>query len=277
MDKLQLAAFLRQHRERLNPSIVGLPAAGPRRTPGLRREEVAALASISTQYYTRLEQARGPRPSRQVLAGLGRALRLDDAQRRHLYALAGEPFASPPGPSDEVPDNILDLVERLPETAAIVLNAKYDVLAWNPLAAALIDDFSALPKRERNIIRRYFLGSPSNGYIDDGTFAKHAVGQLRAVVARYPGDRPTQDLVRELLQRSPDFARRWPAGEVVDERRLTKTFNHPEVGRLTLNCDVLVVPERDQHVVLYTAEPGSPSQSAFRLLSVIGTQRMAPA
>lgn len=278
MDKHELGRFLRLHRERLTPATMGLPAAGPRRTPGLRREEVAQLAHISTQYYTRLEQARGPHPSRLVLAALGRALHLNDAERAHLYTLGGQQ-AEPPGPSPDVPDRILDLIERMPDTAAIVLDAKYDVLAWNPLAAALLEDFSDQPRRERNIIRRYFLhpdpGRRHYGISGGGDFGAFAAGHLRAAAARYPGDVATQELVRELLRRSPEFAALWPSPEVSDQRHLIKTVDHPQLGPITLTCDILVVPERDQHVVLFTAEPGTPAHDALRLLSVIGLQQMS--
>lgn len=277
MDKHELGRFLRLHRERLTPATVGLPAAGPRRTPGLRREEVAQLAHISTQYYTRLEQARGPHPSRHVLAAIGRALRLNDAERAHLYTLGGQP-AEPPGPSADIPDRILDLIDRLPNTAAIVLDAKYDVLAWNPLAAALLEDFSALPRRDRNMIRRYFLHPDPDrrhyGISGGGDFGVFAAGHLRAAAARYPGDRATQDLVRELLAGSPEFAALWPSPEVSDQRHLIKTIDHPQLGAITVTCDILTVPERDQHVVLFTAEPGTPAHEALRLLSVIGLQQM---
>jgi transcriptional regulator with XRE-family HTH domain len=278
VDKHELGRFLRLHRERLTPATVGLPANGPRRTPGLRREEVAQLAHISTQYYTRLEQARGPHPSRHVLAAIGRALHLNDAERAHLYTLGGQQ-AEPPGPSADVPDRILDLIERMPHTAAIVLDAKYDVLAWNPLAAALLEDFSAQPSRERNMIRRYFLHpDPSRrhyGITGGGDFGRFAAGHLRAAAARYPGDRATQELVRELLRRSPEFAALWPSPEVSDQRHLAKTIDHPQLGTITLTCDILTVPERDQHVVLFTAEPGTPAHEALRLLSVIGLQHMS--
>jgi transcriptional regulator with XRE-family HTH domain len=277
MDKHALGRFLRLHRERLAPDTVGLPADGPRRTPGLRREEVAQLAHISTQYYTRLEQARGPHPSRHVLAALGRALRLNDSERAHLYTLSGQQ-AEPPGPAADVPDRIMDLIERLPDTAAIVLDAKYDVLAWNPLAAALLEDFSAQPRRERNMIRRYFLHPDATrrhyGISGGGDFGPFAAGHLRAAAARYPDDPATQGLVRELLRESPEFAALWPRPEVSDERHLHKTVDHPQVGPIALTCDILVVPERDQHVVLFTAEPGTPAHEALQLLSVIGLQRM---
>jgi transcriptional regulator with XRE-family HTH domain len=134
-------------------------SAGPRRrTPGLRREEAAQLAYIATEYYTRLEQARAPRPSREVLAGIARALRLSDAERGHLHHLAGAPPAPPPGPSREVRQSLLDLLGRLPQAAAIVLSASYEVIAWNDLACALMGDFATLPRRDRNLVRRVFLG-----------------------------------------------------------------------------------------------------------------------
>ncbi|ACU40838.1 helix-turn-helix domain-containing protein [Actinosynnema pretiosum subsp. pretiosum] len=277
MDKAELGRFLRSHRERLAPGTVGLPSGGPRRTPGLRREEVAQLAHISTQYYTRLEQARGPRPSRHVLVALGRALRLTDAERDHLHALCGRP-AEPPGVSRDVPDRVMDLVERLPDTAVVVLDAKYDVLAWNPLAAALLEDFSAVPQRERNMIRRYFLDpDPARrhyGIEDGGGFSRFAAAHLRAVAARYPRDRGVQDLVRELLRGSPEFVELWRVAEVSGEHGMAKVVAHPRLGPIPLDCDVLVVPERDQHVVLFTAPPGSPGHDALRLLSVLGLQEM---
>jgi transcriptional regulator with XRE-family HTH domain len=277
VDKRELGDFLRHRRERLTPATVGLPADGPRRTPGLRREEVAQLAHISAQYYTRLEQARGPRPSRPVLASIGRALRLTDAERDHFYTLAGEPVDAP-GPSGEVPANVVELLERLPDTAVLVLDAKYEVLAWNPLAAALFEDFSARPRRERNMIRRYFLdpdpGTRHYGIVDNGEFGRFAAGHLRAAAARYPDDPGVRGLVRELLRESPDFAERWDSGEVHAARHMDKTIVHPQVGPIELSCDVLVVPEHDQHVTLFTAAAGTPGHEALRLLSVIGLQRM---
>jgi hypothetical protein len=205
-------------------------------------------------------------------------LRLNDAERAHLYTLGGQP-AEPPNPSPDVPDRILDLIERMPDTAAIVLDARYDVLAWNPLAAALLEDFSAQPRRERNVIRRYFLHpDPSRrhyGNSDDGDFGRFAAGHPRATAARYPHDRATQELIDELLRGSPEFAALWPTPELSDQRHLAKTVNHPQLGPITLTCDIPEVPERDQHVVLFTAEPGTPAHNALRLLSVIGLQQMS--
>ena len=206
MARSGLGAFLRSRRERITPADVGLPAGRRRRTPGLRREEVAQLAFISTEYYTRLEQARGPSPSREVLAGLARALRLSDAERVHLHHLAGMPPGPPPGPSRDVRPSILDLVRRLPLAAAGVMSAIYEVLAWNDLAAALMEDFSAVPPRDRNLARRAFLGPHPDGrrlygLSDAGEFAHSVAVGLRAAVARYPDSPEVTGLVDELLHR----------------------------------------------------------------------------
>jgi transcriptional regulator with XRE-family HTH domain len=279
VDRRELADFLRSRRERITPSDVGLPAGARRRTPGLRREEVAHLAYISTEYYTRLEQARGPRPSREVLAQVARALRLSDAERDHLHHLAGTPPGPPPGPSREVRQSIVDLLHRLPQAAAIVISATYEVIAWNDLAAALMEDFSALPRRDRNLVRRAFLGPHPEGRrlygVSDGEeFAVSAVQELRAASARYPGDAELTGLVAELLDGSAEFARLWAAHDVTARPTLCKTFDHPVVGPVAVNCDVLDIADRDQRVVIYTAAPGSRSEEALRLLSVVGTQRL---
>ncbi|MEU0962757.1 helix-turn-helix transcriptional regulator [Micromonospora aurantiaca] len=279
MDRRELAVFLRSRRERITPADVGLPAGRRRRTPGLRREEAARLAFISTEYYTRLEQGRGPRPSREVLAGLARALRLSDAERDHLHHLAGAPPAPPSGPPREVRQSVLDLLHRLPQAAAFVTSAAFEVIAWNDLAAALMEDFSAVPRRDRNLVRRAFLGPHLHGaglydVSDVSEFARHSVGRLRAAAARYPDDPEMAALIAELLAGSEEFARLWASHEVGGARTLCKTFRHPLVGPVTVNCDVLDITDRDQQVVIYTATPGSPSEEALRLLSVIGTQRM---
>ncbi|MFI2609930.1 helix-turn-helix transcriptional regulator [Kitasatospora sp. NPDC018619] len=279
MDRRELAGFLRSRRERIAPADVGLPVGPRRRTPGLRREEVAQLAFISTEYYTRLEQARGPRPSREVIAGLARALRLSDAEGDHLHHLAGAPPGPSAGPSREVRQSILDLLRRLPHAAAIVLSATYEVIAWNDLAAALLEDFSALSRRERNLVRRAFLAPRSRERMpydpsDEEAFARAAARHLRATAARYPDDPEVAGLVDDLLAGSAEFARLWAAHDVRAEPTLRKTVHHPLIGPITVNCDVLDITDRDQQVVIYTAEPGSPAEEALRLLSVIGTQRM---
>ncbi|MGW2383303.1 helix-turn-helix transcriptional regulator [Streptomyces sp. NPDC001658] len=279
MDRRELADFLRSRRERITPADIGLPAGPRRRTPGLRREEVAQLAYISTEYYTRLEQARAPHPSREVLAQLARALRLSDAERDHLHHLAGTPPGPPPGPSREVRQSIVDLLHRLPQAAAFVISAAHEVIAWNDLAAALMEDFSALSRRDRNLVRRAFLGPHPEGRrlygVSDGEeFARSSVQQLRAASARYPDDPELTGLVAELQAGSEEFAELWAAHDVTAHPTLCKTFDHPVVGPVAVNCDVLDIADRDQQVVIYTAVPGSPSEEALRLLSVVGTQRL---
>lgn len=275
MDRAELAAFLRSRRERVAPSDVGLPAGRRRRTPGLRREEVAQLAYISTEYYTRLEQARAPHPSGEVLAGLARALRLNDAERNHLHQLAGVSPVRPVGPAREVRQSILDLLDRLPNAAAIVLSAYCEVIAWNHLATALMEDFSVRSRPERNLLRRAFLGGDRRAYsvVDGARFARSSVNHLRAVAARYPDDPELRELVAD-LSANPEFTALWEAHEIAGEPTLCKTFDHPLVGRVTVNCDALAIPDHDQQVIIYTAIPGSPSEEALRLLSVVGTQRL---
>ncbi|MEW2392915.1 helix-turn-helix transcriptional regulator [Streptomyces venezuelae] len=273
----ELADFLRGRRERITPADVGLPAGLRRRTPGLRREEVAQLAYISTEYYTRLEQARAPHPSREVLAQLARALRLSDPERDHLHHLAGVPPALPSGPSREVRPSIAQLLDRLPEAAAMVLSATYEVIAWNSLAAALMEDFSLLPRHSRNLARRTFLGpcDPEHslyGVSDTAEFSRTMAQHLRATAARYPDDPEVTSLVAELRASSPQFATLWATHEVATRPTLCKTFQHPTVGFVAVHCDVLDITDRDQRVFIYTAAPGS--EEAMRLLSVIGTQRM---
>ncbi len=281
MDKRELGAFLRSRRERIAPADVGLPAGPRRRTPGLRRDEVAHLAFISTEYYTRLEQARAPHPSREVLDGLTRALRLTDSERAHLHLLAGVEPQRPVGPPRAVRQSILDLLYRLPQAAAIVVSATHEVLAWNDLACALMEDFSALPRRDRNLLRRVFLGpkGPDGrrlyGVSDVDEFARTSAQQLRAAAARYPDDPEVAGLVDELLSGSEEFTdavgvarRRRPGRRCVRRSRIRWS------GRSSVNCDVLDIADRDQQVVIYTAQPGSPSEEALRLLSVLGTQRM---
>lgn len=179
-----------------------------------------------------------------------------------------------PPSTRKVRPSLLDLLRRLPQAAAIVTSATLEVIAWNDLAAALMLDFSAVPRRDRNLVRRAFLGPHLFGVSDLDAFRRHAALKLRAAVARYPGDREVAGLVAELVAGSPGFASLWDAHDVTAEVTLSKTFQHPQVGPVTVNCDLLDITDRDQSVVIYTADPGSPSASALQLLSVIGTQHM---
>jgi transcriptional regulator with XRE-family HTH domain len=281
MDRKDLSKFLRSARERLRPSEVGLPAGTSRRTPGLRREEVARLAHISVEYYARLEQARGASPSRRVLAELARALRLTADERTHLFELAGVAAESPVGPPSEVPATVLNLMEHMTGIAAFVVNARYDVIGWNPLAAALFEDFSAVPPSRRNLVYRHFLhpdpAARHYGMTGAEEFGRLAVGQLRTAAARYPADPGIRTMVATLRSRSPEFAALWDDHHVETGFHHQKTMQHPVVGALRLNCDTLAVPLRDQYLVCFTPEHGSRSAEALRLLSVVGTQDMTVA
>lgn len=279
MDKHGLAEFLRSRRERITPSGVGLPAGRRRRTPGLRRDEVARLAAISTEYYTRLEQARGPHPSREVVRGLATALRLSDAERIHLHELAGVPLPRA-GIPRHVRPSVQLLLERLPCSPAYVLSADFEILAWNDLTTALLGDFSVLPPRQRNFARWRFLGVPAAFRLrcevpDAGELGEAIASGLRRAAARYPADPDLATLVAELRAGSDEFAALWGSTDVREDAAGTrKTLRHTTVGEITVSCDGLDIPDTDQRVVIYTADPGSPSEEALRLLDVIGTQAL---
>ncbi|WP_033346336.1 helix-turn-helix transcriptional regulator [Catenuloplanes japonicus] len=279
MDRRGLAAFLRGKRERLKPQDAGLPIGPRRRTPGLRREEVAQLAQISVDHYSRLEQARGKHPSRPVLNGIARALRLSDQERTHLFRLAGQAETETgTGPAEDVPAGTLRLLERMNDAGVIVFNGACRVLAWNPLAAALFEDFSALGTQDRNFVRRYFLHPDPErrgyGMPGVGRFAGTAVSYLRVASTRYPHNAEIRALIRDLLAGSPEFARLWHDQELRIEHHSHQVLDHPAVGRLELDFEILTMPDRDQQVVMFTAEPGSPVYRALELLRVIGTQDM---
>lgn len=279
MDKQELGAFLRSRRDRLRPQDVGLIPGPRRRTPGLRREEAAVLAHISTEYYVRLEQGRAPRPSGEVLAGIAGALRLTSAESEHLHVLAGTAPTRTGLHRRDVRPSILALLDRLPQTAAFVMSAAFEVLAWNDLAAALMEDFAVLTPEDRNLARKAILEPPRPdaapyGISDAAEFRHQAVMGLRAALARYPADPAVTGLIEELRDGSPEFARLWERHDVQPAPVLTKTFRHPAVGEITVDCDTLTLTERDQHLVLYSAPPGSRDAESLALLSVLGTENI---
>lgn len=275
MDRQALALFLRGKREDTRPEDVGLPRGPRRRTPGLRREEVAQLAHISVDHYTRLEQARGRRPSRAVLGGIARALRLSDQESSHLLRLADQPEQVPSdAPSREVHPATANLLNRLTDAAAMVVDDTCRVLAWNPLAAALFGDFSTLADKDRNVIRRLFLDRGRGGITGDEPFMATAVSYLRVAQARYPRNTEIRALIGELLATSDDFARLWHSQTLRIEHHARQVLHHPQVGAIELDYDVLTVPGKDQQLILFTAEPGSRAVETLRLLKVVGTQRM---
>ena len=269
-DRVELGLFLRSRRERLRPADVGLPDGVRRRTPGLRRQEVAQLAGVSVEYYIRLEQGRGPHPSRQVLSALTRALMLTADEREYLFRIAGETPPAMAGPSRRLLPAIRHLLDSLANTPAYVVDAKYDVLAWNTLAVWFIGDLSRHPESDRNLIRWMFRTAEHSGaWRQESTvrFARATVADLRAAYARYPGDPGIQALVTELLGVSPRFAELWSGHEVEVRRGVRKRVEHPVAGPLEFECQVLHVSDSDQRVIVYCAEPGSPTEAAFRRLA----------
>ncbi|MGI5240592.1 helix-turn-helix transcriptional regulator [Dactylosporangium sp. CA-139066] len=257
MNRRELADFLRRRREGLRPADAGLPAGPRRRTPGLRREEVAQLAGMSADYYMRLEQARSPQPSTQLLAPLARALRLSDDERDHLYLLAGHrpPAGRPAG--EEIRPGLLVLLERLSDVPAQILNDLGDVLAQNALAEELFGGVCPTrPVEERNIVWRWFTDPGVRAPYDDEErerYSRRHVADLRAAVARR-GDEPRAlALVRRLRAASPEFAALWERHEVGVRHIGNIRVVHPVLGLLDLTCERLLSPAEDQHLVLFTS------------------------
>jgi transcriptional regulator with XRE-family HTH domain len=272
INRAELAAFLRARRARLSPRQAGLPEAGPpgrRRTPGLRRQEVAQLAGLSVDYYIRLEQGRGPHPSRQVLSALARALMLTADERDYLFRVAGESPPPVPRPSREISPGIRHLLDSMPETPAYVVDAAYNVLAWNRLATHFIGDLSGY--EDRNMIRWTFRRETADVIWTDEHFTRFTratVADLRAAYARYPGDAAIESLVTEMLALSPRFAEMWADHEVEVRGPMLKYVNHPQAGPLEFECQVLHITEGGQRLIAYCAAPGSATAAAFRQLAV---------
>ncbi|MFG6201364.1 helix-turn-helix transcriptional regulator [Nonomuraea sp. JJY05] len=268
MNKDELGSFLRSRRERVRPEEAGLAAGRRRQTPGLRREEVALLAGISVDYYIRLEQGRGPQPSAQVLTALSRTLRLTGDEHDYLLRMGGQaPVRT--GSAPEVPENALRLLDRIEEFPAVIVNVCWDLLAWNRMLVALIGDPAARPPRERNTLRWLFGGAPAL-LSDHSGPARQAVADLRAS-GRYPDDPDVRQIVDELTAASPLFAELWAAQDIEVQRTVTKRAEHPLLGEMELDCDVLPLPGGDHRLVLYTAAPGTPSHRKLqRLRSLSG-------
>ncbi|MFJ3823350.1 helix-turn-helix transcriptional regulator [Streptomyces nodosus] len=268
---------VRRWRDRVPPGAAGLPAGGQRRATGLRREELAMLAGISVDYVTRLEQGRATHPSAQVVEALARALRLSEEERAHLFRLAG---LAPPGP-ETVPayitPSVQRLLDRLTGTPVAVFDASWTLLMANAPYAALIGDPSGRRGHERNGVWRHFLG-PGPGVLrtPQGQRDHEAalVADLRVAAESYPSDRRLQRMIAELREGSERFAELWDAGAVGRHEASRKTIDHPQVGPVTLDCDILTVAGSDLRIMVYTAEPGTEDAERLALLTVLGTQNL---
>ncbi|MFD4540256.1 helix-turn-helix transcriptional regulator [Streptomyces bauhiniae] len=266
----ELGAFLKARRAELTPAQVGLGDDGTvRRVPGLRRDEVARLATMSTGYYTRIEQGRLP-ASATVLASLVRALRLDEAQRAYLYELAGQAPAAPRRRSAQrVRPSVRRMLDGLGHLPALVLGRHDDILAWNAAAAALYLDFGTLPARERNYIRLLFLDPVMRSlYVDWEDAGRISAARLRMETAGNPDDPRLAELVGELSVRSPEFRAWWNGRIVTDLTHGSKRYRHPLVGALTLDCDTWTSPgDPDIMFMVLTAEADSREDQALRILT----------
>ncbi|WP_033225488.1 MULTISPECIES: helix-turn-helix transcriptional regulator [unclassified Streptomyces] len=270
----ELADFLRRARAQVDPSRAGLPPDGRvRRVPGLRREEVALLAGVSTDYYARLEQGRRITPSPAVVEALGRALGLDGAGRAHLrdlFGIGASPATGggrPPG-IQRVRPGLYQLIDALDGEPVLILGRRTDILAANRMARALFADFDGMPRRERNYARWMFLDEDARAlFADWEDQARTAVESLRLEVGRDPRDRATTALVAELREHSAEFDRWWEQHRVHQRTHGSKRLRHPLVGELTVEYETLTLPgDPDTTLFVYTAEAGSPSRRALDLL-----------
>jgi transcriptional regulator with XRE-family HTH domain len=265
----ELGAFLRSRRERVAPELVGLEAGPRRRVSGLRREELAQLVHVSADYLVRLEQGRVGRPAPDIIAALARALLLDDAERRHLFRLAGasEPATGggPVGDGTQVRPGIELLVRTLDPSPAVLMSRRLDLLAWNPTAEALLGPFGT----ERNYARLVF-GDPATRalHADWVDAARKTVALLRSAATRHPDDQALRKLVDGLRTADPRVDRWWEAHDVAQKSHGVKRYRHPRVGELTLHYEAVVLADDgDQILTLYAAEPGTPDAARLATLA----------
>jgi transcriptional regulator with XRE-family HTH domain len=274
-----LREFLRTRRARVSPHEAGLPPQmGPRRVPGLRREEVALLAGISAEYYERFERGRTKNVSAAVLDAVARVLRLDDTEREHLYALAGPARTKRVRLSPQrVRPGLRRALDMLGEVPALVLGRRMDILAANPLARAFYTDFDALPARERNMLRFLFTDDSARDlYHDWSSTARTVVASLRVYAGTHPHDPQLAELVGDLSVSDDDFRRWWADHDVYVRDHGTKRYHHPIVGELELGYEAFTpIGETDLVLGVHTVEPGSASQHALRLLASWTTQDTA--
>lgn len=278
-NRADIRDFLARRRARLTPEQVGLPAGGRRRVPGLRREEVAVLAGVSTEWYTRLEKGHIGGVSEDVLDAVARTLQLTEDERTYLFDLAK---AAQPGPATrrrrkpvEIPPRVQWLLDSITLSAAFVTNGRLDMVATNALARALfapmIDSAVTNERGRPNFARFYFLERGSREFVDDwDTGAKITVALLRAEAGRYPNDRALRELVGELSTVSDEFRTRWAAHNVRIHHGGVKRFHHPEAGFLELTYQPMDLPvsvHEAHSLTIYTAEPGTAYEDRLKLLA----------
>ncbi|MCD5349030.1 helix-turn-helix transcriptional regulator [Kineosporia mesophila] len=275
VDRDALADFLRRRREALQPADVGLPAGARRRAHGLRREEVAALALMSTDYYARLEQRRGPQPSEQMIASIARALRLTLDERDHLFRITGHNAPTRVVRSDHVAPGLMRVYDRLDDTPAMIVSDLGETLVQNRLATALIGDQVAYAGSARSAVYRWFTDPAERRRYperDHEYQSRIQVAALRAV-AGLSRDRRAADLVSALSAVSDEFVEIWERHEVGVRETDHKTIVHPELGGIEVDCQKLFTDNRAQMLLVFTAQPGSEGYEKLQLMSVLGNQQ----
>ncbi|GLY82149.1 helix-turn-helix transcriptional regulator [Actinoallomurus iriomotensis] len=277
IDRAGLAEFLWRRRESLQPEDVGLPRGRRRRTSGLRREEVASLCHMSTDYYARLERERGPQPSEQMIASIAQGLHLSLDERDHLFRLAGHNPPTRGASSEHISPGLLRVLDRLADTPAEIVTELGETLRQSPLGVALTGDTTGYTGPARSRGYRWFTDPATRELYapeDHPFLSRMFVSGLRGIVTlRGPGSRAAH-LADLLLAQSEEFRSLWKNHEIGIRPDASKRFVHPELGALELNCQTLLDPEQGHLLFVYTAVPGSESHDKLQLLSVIGTQAL---
>jgi transcriptional regulator with XRE-family HTH domain len=276
MNRVALADFLRRRRESLRPWDVGLVPGPRRRTPGLRREEVAGLTGMSTDYYTRLEQQRGPQPSEQMLAALSRALRLTVDERDHLYRLAGHGVPRRTPLDSHVAPALLRVLDRLDDCPALIINSLGETLVANRLAISIFGDRSRSAGWARSDVYRWFTDPAARSVYpeaDHDRQGRSLVASLRAAYGMVGERSRAGELVRVLLAESPEFRTLWERHEVSVRFQDHKTLIHPEVGEIDVDCQALFTEDQSQALLVLTPTPGSEAEEKVRLLAVLGNEQ----
>lgn len=276
MDRDALADFLLRRRQELTPEAVGLSAGPRRRAAGLRREEIAMLAAMSTDYYARLEQRRGPQPSVQMLASLARALRLSPDERDYLYRVCGHSAPDRAVFTDYLPPGMLRVLDRLNDTPAFVVSALDEVLVQNDAARALFGDATALSGLERSGVYRWFAHPQEARRVyperDHERHGRTLAASLRAAQGEWGPSSRAGDIERALRAVSPEFVRYWDDHEVRRRFEEQKVVVHPELGEIEVDCQALLTPDGSNALIVLTAAPGSEDAGKLDLLRVLGTQ-----
>jgi transcriptional regulator with XRE-family HTH domain len=276
MDRAALASFLRTRREALRPEDLGLPPGARRRAPGLRREEVASLAAMSTDYYTRLEQQRGPRPSEGMLSSLARALRLSKDERTYLFQIAGHNAPSSASVSTHVVPALLRVMDPLEDTPAMILSDLAETLVQNRMAKALFGDRTQHTGLARSDIYRWFTNPDERRVYpadDHDRQSRALIANLRAASGSMGARSRASELVATLSKESPEFARLWARQEVAKRFADHKIVVHPQLGEIELDCQALHNDDHTQVLLVLTAAPRSEAAEKLQLLGVLGTER----